>query len=110
MATVRTLAAFVIFVLVMLVAPDTQALTQDWGGAEDDWSAPTSTSSSPTPTTCKAYASRNQGCRSCKTQYDINGEPTGQVVCAYVAARGACSCSNIDRTCYEIGTCYYYYL
>jgi hypothetical protein len=106
----KIVAGFFIFVLVMLIAPESQALHQDWGGAEDDWSSPTSTSSSPTAITCKAYASKNQGCRSCKTQYDNDGEPTGQVVCAYVTQRGACSCSNVNRTCYEVGTCYYYYL
>jgi hypothetical protein len=97
------------FVLTLALAPDAWALKQSWGGAEDDWSMPTADSSSaPTVTSCRAYGSKNQRCRACKTQYWDNGEPTGYVVCAYVPEKAACNCNNVDRTCYQVGTCYYY--
>jgi hypothetical protein len=48
----------------------------------------------PTTQTCIAHSSQNQACRACMTQYDAQGQPTGNFICAFVTQYAACSCVN----------------
>ena len=48
----------------------------------------------PTTQTCIAHSSQNQACRACLTQYDAQGQPTGNFICAFVTQSAACSCLN----------------
>jgi hypothetical protein len=91
------------FVLFM-TAPDALALTQDWGGLEDDWSGPVSYTD-PIAVRCYALSGRNQRCRDCATQYDDNGQPTSRIVCAYVARKASCGCNS--SPCKAYGSCDY---
>lgn len=104
----QTLLSF-IFVVVVLLAPNAQGLTQDWGGAEDDWAGPTL--KGPTATVCYAMASNQQNCRACKKQYDDFGKETPLgVVCAYVEYKASCYCTypNGGKDCQAHGYCEYF--
>jgi hypothetical protein len=60
----------------------------------------------PTATSCQAYPSKKQRCRSCEEAYDINtGQPTGKT-CAYVPRSAACGCKT--SPCSDYGSCTYY--
>jgi hypothetical protein len=96
-------------ITLMITVPKAHALTNDWGGGEDDWSMPTGGgSTAPTVTDCSAFSWKKQYCRACRPQYWDNGEPTGYWVCAYVKQKAACQCDNRSRTCVNVGECYYY--
>lgn len=95
--------------IVLFLTPTAAALTQDWGGAEDDWSMPTPTQSGPFVAACYAKAVNDQGCRSCERQYDDNGRWTGKIVCAAVERKASCECRWKTATdCQAIGECTYY--
>ena len=91
-------------------APDALALTQDWGGYENDWEPPTSVDYNPPRVTfCVAFKSRNQACRRCEPEYRSNGQPTGKEVCGFVKEKAACDCTRdeMDNSCIPIGNCSY---
>ena len=92
-------------------APDGLAMTQNWGGLEDDWSMPTGTSfNGPIPTVCYAMGSNKQRCRNCQDHYTIHGQPTGLQICAYVKRNASCDCnlSEDQKNCQPIGSCTYF--
>jgi hypothetical protein len=92
----------------LVVAPQSHALIQDWGGLENDWSMPTGTKyDGPTAVNCYAQKSQSQACRACAAQYDDRGQPTGLTVCAAVSRNAACSCRISGSSCTDIGTCSY---
>jgi hypothetical protein len=102
--------SYLALLVTLLVAPESKGLTQDWGGAEDDWTMPTATGYyGPTVTECYALSTKNQTCRACKPQYDDAGQPTNRIVCAAVSEKGACSCDvgAGSRTCSTVGSCTY---
>jgi len=110
----KKVALWPVFVLMILgCASSALAFNQDWGGYEDDWSMPTGTEfSGPKATRCTASALEKQRCRDCREQLDDNGQPTGKIVCAYVAENASCGCDWIRRLdgrleCSPYGTCTY---
>jgi hypothetical protein len=103
----KSMAFLVFFVAAFALAPHAQALNQDWGGAEDDWSMPTPTSySGPTVTACLADGRKHQRCRDCRDKYDNKGQPTGLKVCAFVGESMSCGCTMVP-TCSPYGSCVY---
>lgn len=100
-----------VLLILVAIAPDAHARSQDWGGLEDDWSMPTGTNySGPVAVACKAESAKNQRCRACRKQYLDSGQETGYFVCAFVPINAACSCqfSSGGASCGEQGTCTYY--
>lgn len=108
---IRVFALGIVFVLITGAQP-AYAFSQDWGGAEDDWSMPTTTGSSgPTVTACIARASNNQKCRECAQAYYDNGEPKSYKVCAWWAQSASCACQNANTArCVGVGSCTYYHV
>ena len=105
----KFLATVLFLAMLFVMAPEAQALTNDWGGYENDWSMPTGTSyKGPKATTCMALKNENQACRSCVPQYDDDGQPTGYIVCGFVPTNGNCDCTIEGRKCEPFGSCYYF--
>jgi hypothetical protein len=103
----RAVLHCVVVSLTLLAARGTFALTQDWGGAEDDWSMPTTIYRNPEPMRCTAKGSSGQRCRMCYPQYDDWGYPTGKIVCAAVSVNASCNCEYTNQKCAGVGTCAY---
>ena len=100
-----------LLLVALLVTPNAHALTQDWGGLENDWSMPTGTRYvGPIATACTAVGSAKQRCRACMDHHNIDGQPTGLKICAYVARSAACDCnlSADQSSCQVIGSCTYF--
>ena len=97
-----------LFMLFLGIATSADALQQDWGGAEDDWSMPTGTAyNGPKASQCVADSSKNQRCRDCREKYNNAGQPTGIIVCAYVPEYGGCGCDFPSTGCRTYGSCSY---
>ena len=96
-----------LIVLTFLSAPSAFALSQDWGGLEDDWTVAGAYYKNPTPIYCRANAPDDEACRACVTQYADDGQPTGTIVCGYVRFSAACKCDYTSGKCAPVGTCTY---
>ena len=63
----------------------------------------------PTTTTCVAWSSQNQRCRTCAEATAADGTPLGYKNCVYVDSTSACSCDNAGTAnCKSVGACRYY--
>jgi hypothetical protein len=102
--------AFGIVVVAMAGSEPVYAFSQDWGGAEDDWSTPTRTGggSAPTTMTCAAWAKNGQRCRECATVIRADGTESRYPTCVGVTWSASCRCDNAGTaSCRGAGVCDY---
>jgi len=105
---VRVLLLGLVFIALTGSEP-AYAFTQDWGGAEDDWSMPTRTGgSAPTTLTCVAWGRNGQRCRECATVVRPDGTESRYPSCVGVAWAASCRCENAGTaSCRGAGVCDY---
>jgi hypothetical protein len=114
--SLRNLGLFsALLVALSLLAPVAYAQEQCCTPLEPDYygwdQSPSGGFQPPTTTTCQAFDSSNQRCRTCVEVLSPTGVPLGYKACGYVAQSASCYCeSENSPSCRPKGSCTYYAL